>query len=128
MDDDHDVDAPPVILWRVASRGRTTRLSDNAPALPIYAWRHDGTPTTARLGAELFRLVARTTGSGWLVAGQSLADTGHVESVVDTAEIIAGPVIVLVAFLGALVIGLQASRPVEEARQAPARVHRGCIA
>lgn len=116
-DDDHDVDAVPVVLWQVAADGATVRLSDNAPALPAHAWARNAVPTTAPLGSESFRLLATRIGSGWLVAGQSLADTVRVESVVDTAEIIAGPVIVLAAFLAALVIGLQASRPVEDARR-----------
>jgi len=101
----------------VTTNGRAVRLSDNAPELPAHAWARNGQPTTSRLGSEPFRLVAARAGGGWLVAGQSLTDTGRVESVVDTAEIVAGPVIVLAAFLAALVIGLQASRPVEEARR-----------
>ena len=116
-DDDHDVDAVPVVLWHVSVMGRIQRLSDNAPALPAHAWARNGVPRTVQLGTELFRLAATRVGDGWLVAGQSLADTVRVEGVVDTAEVVAGPVIVLAAFLGALVIGLQASRPVEEARR-----------
>ena len=40
----------------------------------------------------------------------------HVQAVLATAEVIAGPVLLLAVFLGALAIGLQASCPVEEAR------------
>ena len=52
-----------------------------------------------------------------MIGGQSLATTQNVESVVDRAELIAGPCVVLAMFFGALAIGLMASRPIEEARQ-----------
>ncbi len=51
------------------------------------------------------------------MAGESLSTTQHVEKVVDGAEVIAGPVIILAIFLGALAIGLMASQPVEQARR-----------
>jgi signal transduction histidine kinase len=115
-DDDRDLDVAPVVLWRVGSNGNIVALSDGAPKLSNGSWSRSGVPTTATLGTGSFRLLAVQASGDWLVAGQSLADTEHVESVLVAAEIIAGPVLVLAMFLGALVIGLQASRPVEQAR------------
>jgi len=116
-DDDHDVEAAPVLLWRIGPTGRAEALSDGAPALPRAAWSSQGRASTAQLGRTSFRLLAVREHGAWLVAGQSLADTDHVGAVLVAAEAIAGPVVVVAAFLGALVIGLQASRPVEEARR-----------
>jgi two-component system, OmpR family, sensor histidine kinase CiaH len=117
VDDDHDVEDAPVLLWRVLSSGRTEALSDGAPHLPAGAWNPSGQPTTARLGTVSFRLKAVAADGGYLVAAQSLADTAHVEGVLVSAELIGGPVLLLALFLGALVIGLKASRPVEAARR-----------
>jgi signal transduction histidine kinase len=115
--DDHDVDAPPVLLWKVSAGGQVTVLSDGAPRLPPAAWEPSGHPTTATLGAVSFRLRAIRVGGDWLVAAQSLADTAHVQTVVQTAEAIAGPVFVLAVFFGTLAIGLKAAGPVERARR-----------
>jgi signal transduction histidine kinase len=52
-----------------------------------------------------------------LVAGESLAAQTRVEQVLLTGELIAGPVLLLALYLGTLVIGLKASRPIEQARR-----------
>ncbi len=116
VDDDLDIDAAPVELWRMGSTGHSVALSDGAPALPAEAWSRAGQPMTAKLGTSSFRLLAIRVPGGWLVAGQSLADTAHIENVLVAAEIIAGPIFILAMFFGALVIGLKASGPVEQAR------------
>jgi len=117
VDDNGDIESAPIVFWRVDSAGRTVALSDGTPALAGAAWSRNERPTTATLGRSSFRLLATRVSGNWLVAGESLADTEHVQSVLVTAEIIAGPVLVLAMFLGALVIGLNASRPVEQARR-----------
>lgn len=81
----------------------------------------------AYIGTTLFRLDAALVNSGLLVSAQSLAETTHVENVLRAAEIIAAPVLLLVAYVGTLVIGLMTSGPVERTRTA-ARIHCRCIA
>jgi signal transduction histidine kinase len=54
---------------------------------------------------------------GWLVAGKSLAEQMHVERVLLTGELIAGPVLLLATYLGTLAIGVKASGPIEQARR-----------
>lgn len=115
--DDHDLDDVPVVVWRVDDSGHTFSSSTAAPALPAAAWSRSGLPTTARLGSTSFRFEAQRAGDGWLVAGESLADTTHIERVLIAAEAIAGPFVLMAVFLGTLVIGLKASGPVEAARR-----------
>lgn len=117
VDADTDVDNAPVIFWKVGSRGNALPLQAGTPALPPSAWSSSGQATTANLGNSAFRLMAVPSGGGYLVAGQSLAETEHVQDVLATAELIAGPILVVAVFLGALAIGLRASRPVELARR-----------
>jgi two-component system sensor histidine kinase CiaH len=115
--DDHGVEAAPVLLWRVNAAGHALALSDGAPRLPDTAWSRGSQPTTSVIGSISFRLLATRVGESWVVAAQSLSETGHEKRVLVTGEAIAGPIVVLAIFLGALIIGLKASRPVEQARR-----------
>ena len=115
--DDRDIDAPPVLLWRISAAGRIVAASAGAPRPPATAWPRSDRPYTTRVGTATFRLKARKTGDGWLVAGQSLADTAHIQSVLLTAEAIASPVLLAAVFLSTLAVGLKASAPVEQARR-----------
>jgi signal transduction histidine kinase len=112
-----DVEAAPVLFWRVDASGHTSSPSDGAPRLPPGAWSRSGQPTTSLLGSIPFRLVATRVGNSWVVAGQSLSATSHETTVLVAGEAIAGPVVLLAMFLGALIIGLKASSPVEQARR-----------
>jgi len=116
-DDGDDLVGAPVLLWRVAGDGTVTALSGGAPPLPRRAWRRSPAPTTAQLAAGMFRLRATRVGSAWLVAGESLAATARVENTLDVSELVAGPTLVLVAFGGALLLGLTSAAPVEQARR-----------
>ncbi len=114
---DNDVDDAPIVFWRVNANGKAIALTGGTPLLPARSWSSPGQPNTSVLGNDQFRLIAAPFGTGWLVAGQSLAQARHVEAVVERAEVIAGPAFVLVMFFGALAIGLLASQPVEQARR-----------
>jgi signal transduction histidine kinase len=116
VDDDHDVDSAPVVLWKVASNGHPVAVSDGAPPLTATAWLRSSRIVTLDIGGGSFRLDSVPVEGGWLVAGQSLAEKIHVERVLLTGELIAAPVLLLATYLGTLVIGLKASRPIEEAR------------
>ena len=114
---DTDVASPPILIWRISPSGRMLAASAAAPPLPTGSWLRSGRPDTARLGTATFRLTARETRDGWLVAGQSLASTAHIQRVLLAAETVAAPVLLITVFLGTLVVGLKASGPVEQARR-----------
>ena len=115
--DDHDVEAAPVLLWQIANSGRPVALSDNAPSLPRGAWSTASGPVDVSIGNASFRLRSARIGGHWVVAGESLAEERHVESVVVTSELIGGPALAVLFFLGAFFIGWRASAPVEQARR-----------
>ena len=78
----------------------------------------DGLAVTASLASVgPFRLKLTRDGSGWLVAGQSLAGDAHTQRLLLYAEIIAGPFLLLAMFFGSLVVGLRALAPVEQSRR-----------
>jgi len=112
-----DVASPPILIWRLSSTGRMLDASPAAPPLPTGSWLRSGRPDTVRLGTATFRLKARETSHGWLVAGQSLANTVHIQGVLLAAEAVAAPLLLGTVFLGTLVVGLKASGPVEQARR-----------
>jgi signal transduction histidine kinase len=114
---DTDVASPPILIWRISAAGRMLAASAAAPPLPTDSWPRSDRADTARLGSATFRLVARDTRHGWLVAGQSLASTAHIQRVLLAGEAVAAPVLLGTVFLGTLVVGLKASGPVEQARR-----------
>jgi len=121
-DDDLDADAAPVFLWSLNAREAVTAHSPGAPPLAalIVAGHQlqNGLAVTADLGtAGPFRLLVTRNGSGWLVAGQSLAGDAHTERLLLYGELIAGPFVLLAMFLGSLVVGLRALAPVEQSRR-----------
>ena len=116
-DDDNDVDSAPIVLWRVEPNGHAVTLSDGAPPLSTTKWVRTGRPVTIDVDGHSFRLDAAPAAGGWLVAGKSLAEVSHIERVLLTGELIAGPVLLMATYLGTLVIGIKASGPIEQARR-----------
>jgi signal transduction histidine kinase len=111
-----DRDDAPVFVWVVDHSGAVTAASVGAPSLPPGSFSRAGGYTDATVGASQFRLDARPYGDGVLVAGVSAAEQHHLESLLVIAEVVAGPIALLGMFLVSLVIGIQASAPVERAR------------
>jgi len=113
---DTDVGGAPIQLWQISATGHVTG-SQGAPVLPPGTWSTSGKPDTRRIQGASFRLRAVPDDTGWLVAGQNLYDVQHIHSVLLTGETVASPVLLAAVFLGTLLIGLQASGPVEQARR-----------
>jgi signal transduction histidine kinase len=119
-DNDADDDASPVIAWLLGTGGTVVASTPGAPALPtrLATGARAGQTVTATLGQSgAFRLKLARNGADLLVAGLSLADDRHTESLLLTGEVTAGPVVLLAMFAGSLVIGLRAQAPVEQSRR-----------
>jgi signal transduction histidine kinase len=119
---DYDADSAPVFLWLVNAAGTVTAHSPGALALPAGLLAahppHDMLAFTATLGsADVFELELARDGSGWLIAGQSRAGDTHTKWLLLSAEVIAGPFLLLAMFFGSLVVGLRALAPVEHSRR-----------
>jgi signal transduction histidine kinase len=116
-DNAHDVDEPPVFLWKMATQGVPDALTPGAPALPRSAWLSSKSPVDSVLGTESFRLRAERAGDEWFVVAQSLSDVDRIESDLLLLEAIAGPILLVAVFFGTLLIGIKAASPVELARR-----------
>lgn len=113
----NDSDDAPLYVWRVGSDHTVVSASIGAPLLPRRSWSPTGRPTTAPIASSTFRLRAIGFDGGWLVAGISVAYQRHDRTLLVEVELVAAPVVLLGMFLGALVIGVKASAPVEQARR-----------
>jgi len=116
-DNAEKIDDAPVFLWRVGSTGRTISLTPGAPTLSATSWSPSHRSPEALLGNQSFRLRSRRVDGTWFVVGQSLAEVDHVESDLIALEVVAGPVLLLAIFLGTLLVGIKAAKPVEQARR-----------
>ena len=119
-DDDHDHDSSPVIGWLLSPDGRLLASTPGAPALPasVTSDAKAGQALTASLGAAgLYRLKLVASGPDVLAGGLSLSGDRRIEHWLLIGEIAAGPVLLLAMFASALVIGLRAQAPVEQARR-----------
>ena len=110
-----DVDDAPVFLWSIAPSGEVTPLTPTAPPLPSRRW--DAGPVTLSLGTSTFRFDTAQTHGTVLVAGQSTAETSHVQSLLLVAELVFGVILAVAVFVGATVVGLRASAPSELVRR-----------
>ena len=113
----HELDDAPVFFWQVGRAGQAVALTQGAPQLAKADAPRPGTTSVASLGATSFRLQARLIGGKWIVAGQSLAESVHVENYLIALESVAGPVMLVAVFLGTLLIGIKAAKPVELTRR-----------
>ena len=117
-----DADSAPVFFWLLNARQVVTAPSPGAPALPARPLGgqqpRDGLAVTVNVGrADPFRLKVTRDGTGWLVAGQSLAGVAHTRRLLLYVEVLAGPFVLLVMFFGCLVVGQRALAPVERSRR-----------
>jgi signal transduction histidine kinase len=119
---DSDADSAPVFFWLLNARQAVTAHSPGTPALPARPLGgqqpRDGLAVTVTAGrAGPFRLKMTRDGTGWLVAGQSLAGVAHTRRLLLYAEVLAGPFVLLATFFGCLVVGQRALAPVEQSRR-----------
>ena len=119
---DGDADSAPVFFWLLDARQAVTAQSPGAPALPARPLGgqqpRDGLAVTVNAGrADPFRLKMTRDGTGWLVAGQSLAGVAHTKRLLLYAEVLAGPFVLLAMFFGCLAVGQRALAPVEQSRR-----------
>ena len=110
-----DLDDSPLFVWSIAPSGNVTPLTPTAPPLPSRRW--DTGSMTLAVGSSTFRFDTMQTHDTVLVAGQSMAETSHVQSVLLVAELVFGVILAIAVFGGATVVGLRASAPSETVRR-----------
>jgi signal transduction histidine kinase len=113
--DGGDLDDVPVFLWRVGPAGSARPVTAGAPKLPQM--RPSTAPLTVMIGSTPFRLDAVKRGSSWVVAGLGVTEIDRVRSTLHLPELLFGLLLALATFVGALVVGLRASAPLDVIRR-----------
>ncbi len=112
---DSDFDEP-LLTWQ-APPGDGCRPVGTAPPLPA-ALCAPGGPAGATVHGVPFRLLGRRLPDGGVVvAGESMAPVAHATGELVLAELVVGPVLLILVFLGSLAIGRRVGGSVERMRR-----------
>jgi signal transduction histidine kinase len=121
----------PLLVWLVGPSGDAQAYGRSAaltPPLPSDS-RHVAGPQTVSISGTDVRLTggsaqlvaASVSGSevvnGWVVVGQPLTSTYQARDTLVLAELVIGPVLLLLVFFGALTVGRRVAAPIERARR-----------
>jgi signal transduction histidine kinase len=110
----------PVLWWVYHPDGTYANSSPEAKAnnlsLPVSATSIKDVQTLVVSGTN-FRVKGGRVGDDWAVVGQSTSSVDQARSNLIQAELLIGPVLLVVVFLGALAIGRRVASPIEQARQ-----------
>jgi signal transduction histidine kinase len=108
----------PVLWWMWHPDGNfsdssTEAASVNLPVPPTSITN----PQSITVSGTPLRVEGGRVGDDWAVVGQSMSSVEQAQSNLIQAELLIGPVLLLVVFLGALAIGRRVASPIERARQ-----------
>jgi signal transduction histidine kinase len=103
----------PFLTWTVQSNG-TVYAPPSNPTLPTaYASVTD--PETATIGGIDMRIAGAAAGDDHIVVAQNLDSVSQAQSTLILAELLIGPILLLVVFVGAVAIGRRVAAPIERA-------------
>ena len=105
----------PLIVWTMHPDGSITGNRSDA-TLPAEYWDVRG-PVTIAIGNASVRIEGSPAGDQYVVVGQTTEPVSQAQGTVILAEIVIGPLLLLVVFLGAVAIGRRVAAPIEFARQ-----------
>jgi len=105
----------PLIVWRLNTSGQVVQSSSNSPPYPTGL--SVSGPTTARIAGTDFRLAVATVPDGRVVVGESLASVESTTSTLLFAELLVGPVLIVLVFFGTIAVSWRVASPIERVRQ-----------
>ena len=105
----------PVLIWVVGPDGT---VASNTPNATLAATDRDiSEPRTIKLGGVDVRAAGARLGSAHVVVGQTMESVLTARNNLMLAELLVGPVLLVLVFAGALTIGRRVATPIELARQ-----------
>jgi signal transduction histidine kinase len=110
-----DNDDAPIFVWKVSSRGTVTPLQAGAPRLPPKRWVAGD--SSLHIDGSTFGMRAQSFHSGWLVAGESLADVGRVRASLVNAELILAVGLLILIYGASFIVGMRALTPIARAQR-----------
>ena len=108
----------PVLWWTFHPDGNYADSSTEAANINLPApYNRIQSPQTITVSGTDLRVMGGLTSDDWTVVGQSMNSVYQARSNLIQAELLIGPVLLLIVFLGALAIGRRVASPIERARQ-----------
>ncbi len=104
---------PILLVWTVKADG-TVVSNPSHPELPV-AYRQVTGPQTANIGGTEVRILGARRGTDYVVIAQTLDSVAESQSTLIVAELVIGPVLLAVVFLGA--VARRVAMPIELARR-----------
>jgi two-component system, OmpR family, sensor histidine kinase CiaH len=110
---------PTTLVWTIKSDGTVVAGTD-IPALPAE-YQAVTSPQTVTIDGTEMRIAGASAGGpqtgDHVVVGQTLDTVNEAQSTVIRAELIIGPILLVIVFLGSIAIGRRVAAPIERARQ-----------
>ena len=106
---------PTLLVWTVLPDG-TVLANTTGAELPASAVGVTS-PQTVSVGGEDVRVTGGTAGDNHVIVGQRTAELATTQQTVLLAELVIGPILLALVFLGAVAIGRRVAAPIERARQ-----------
>ena len=108
----------PVLWWMWHPDGNFSDSSTEAQSVKLPVPPTSITdPQTITVSGTPLRVMGGHVGDDWAVVGQSISSVDQARANLIQAELLIGPVLLVVVFLGALAIGRRVAAPIEQARQ-----------
>jgi signal transduction histidine kinase len=104
-----------ILSWTIESSG-DVRTAENIPDLPA-AYHTIGGPQTIVIDGREWRAAGATVGDDYVVVAQTLDSVSDARSTVVVGELLIGPVLLAIVFLGAFAIGRRVATPIDLARR-----------
>jgi two-component system, OmpR family, sensor histidine kinase CiaH len=105
---------PVTIVWTVQADG--TVVSNTASAVLPDAYRAVVGPVTISTQNAELRVRGTARGNTYIVVGETMDPVMQAQDTIVVAELIIGPILLAIMFLGAVAIGRRVAAPIEHAR------------
>jgi signal transduction histidine kinase len=106
---------PPVLIWEFLPNNSVQTNTPNA-TLSVSA-QSVTSPTTVTINSTPVRIAGQDIGGVHIVVGQDITDIARTQSNLILAEVIIGPILLLVVFFSAVFVGRRVATPIEIARR-----------
>ena len=111
---------PTTLVWTIKADGAVVAGSAVIPALPAE-YQAVTSPRTVTIDGTEMRIAGAPAGGpqngDYVVVGQTLDMVNEAQTTVIRAELIIGPILFVIVFLGSIAIGRRVAAPIERARQ-----------
>ncbi len=111
---------PTTLVWTIKADGTVVTGLAGIPELPVE-YRAVTAPRTVTIDGTEMRIAGAPAGgpgaADYVVIGQTMDAVAEAQTTIIRAELIIGPILLIVVFLGAIAIGRRVAAPIERARQ-----------